>query len=221
MWINLSNFMNKYHTNDIVERLFVFWQLILAMLYGNNAPYLIDETRVDQTNVALAVYIISRVSYSVIEGAYSVFLPSYRREVVIRFLLALPTIPIWIAVFYTHYPTSLGILIAAIATEFWIFALLDTPLFERFLKSASARPFDADHWVERVQDFFIIILGEGVLNLIKGSTLGKGITGQAATGILGLAMYYFLSGLYFNGDQSRKYVHAVKRTFWRKTLWML
>ena len=221
MWIYLSNFMNKYHTNDILERLFVIWQLILAMLYGNNAPYLISETQSHQTNVALAVYLVSRFSYSMAEGIYSIFLPMYRREIMLRFLLVLPTIGVWVAVFFTHYPTSEGLLIAAVALEFWIFALLDTPMFERFLNKVDARQFDADHWVERVQDFFIIILGEGVLNLIKGSTLGKGLTGQAATGILALAMYYFLSGLYFNGDQSRRYVHAVKRTWWRKTLWML
>ena len=83
------------------------------------------------------------------------------------------------------------------------------------------KPFDADHWVERIQDFFIIILGEGVLNLIRGSPLGRGITAQAGAGVLALLMYYLLSGLYFNGDQSRKYVHAVKRTFYRKAAWVL
>ena len=39
MWKNLDEFMNKYHTNDFVERIFVIWALMLAMLYGNNAPY--------------------------------------------------------------------------------------------------------------------------------------------------------------------------------------
>ncbi len=221
MWIYLSNFMNKYHTNDILERIFVVWQLVLAMLYGNNAPFLIPEIRARQPTLSLLVYLLSPVSSTAIESVYSIFLPFYRREVFLRFLLSFPTLGLWIAVFFTDYPTSEGLLVAAIALEFWVFALLDTPMFERFLKGNTTRPFDADHWVERVQDFFIIILGEGVLNLIKGSTLGKGITGQAGTGVLALAMYYLISGLYFNGDQSRRYVHAVKRAFWRKTLWML
>ena len=58
--------------------------------------------------------------------------------------------------------------------------MVDTPLFESWLQEERPRPFDADHWVERIQDFFIIILGEGVLNLIKGSPLGRGITEQGA-----------------------------------------
>lgn len=38
----LHEFMSKYHTNNLVERLFVVWIIILAMLHGNNAPYLLD-----------------------------------------------------------------------------------------------------------------------------------------------------------------------------------
>ena len=220
MWLNLSNFMTKYHTNDMTERLFIIWQLALAMMYGNNAPYLIDETASHQTDLAVIVYLISRFSYTVLEAAYSIYLPFHRRGVLLRFLAALPTVGLWIGALYTKYPRNEGLLIAAVILEFLIYYLLETPLFEKWLKEERARPFDFDHWVERTQDFFIIILGEGVLNLIKGSPLGKGLDAQAGTGVVALAMYYMLSGLYFNGDQSRRYVHAVKRTFWRKSLWV-
>ena len=98
--------------------------------------------------------------------------------------------------------------------------LMITPPVERFLKQDHLKNFDADHWVERIQDFYIIILGEGVLSLIKGSPLGHGITDQAGTGVCALLAYYVLSGFYFNGDQSRRYVHAVRRTWWRKLLWL-
>ena len=212
--------MNKYHTNDMTERVFIIWQLTLAMIYGNNAPYLIDETTSNQTNIALIVYLISRFSYTILEAAYSIYLPFHRRGVLLRFLFALPTVGIWVGAFFTHYPRNEGLLIAAIVLEFLVYYLLETPLFEKWLREERARPFDADHWVERIQDFFVIILGEGVLNLIKGSPLGRGIDAQAGAGVLALGMYYFLSGLYFNGDQSRRYVHAVKRTFWRKSLWI-
>ena len=212
--------MTKYHTNDMTERIFIIWQLALAMVYGNNAPFLLDETISDQTNIAAIVYLISRFSYTVLEAAYSIYLPFHRRGILLRFLLALPTVGLWIGALQVRYPANEGLLIAAVVLEFGVYYLAETPIFERWLKEERARPFDADHWVERVQDFFIIILGEGVLNLIKGSPLGKGIDPQAGCGVLALGMYYFLSGLYFNGDQSRRYVHAVKRTFWRKSLWI-
>lgn len=221
MWMNLSNFMNKYHTNDTVERLFIIWQLALAMIYGNNAPDLVDDTAESQTNIPIIVYLISRFSYTVLEGAYSVYLPFHRRGALLRFLTALPTVGIWIGALYTVYPVNAGLLITAIFMEFLIYSLVETPLFEKFLREERSKVFDADHWVERIQDFFIIILGEGVLNLIKGSPLGRGITPEAGTGVVAMIIYFFLSALYFNGDQSRKYVHAVMRTFYRKALWVL
>ena len=98
---------------------------------------------------------------------------------------------------------------------------MDTPLVERLIKKKRPENLDLDHWVERIQDFYIIILGEGVMSLIKGSPLGHGITDQAGTVVLALLAYYVLSGFYFNGDQSRRYVHAVRRTWWRKMLWLL
>ena len=205
----------------MVERLFVIWQLALAMIYGNNAPYLVDDTSDDQTNIPIIVYLISKFSYTILESVYSLYLPSHRRGILLRFLLALPSVGIWIGALHAVYPVNAGLVITAIFLEFLTYSLVDTPLFERWLHEERARPFDADHWVERVQDFFIIILGEGVLNLIKGSPLGRGITTQAGAGVLALFLYFFLSGLYFNGDQSRRYVHAVKRVFYRKAIWIL
>ena len=210
--------MTKYHTNDLIERLFVVWILILAMLFGNNAPYLFDAP--DSSNVAIIVFILVLASFIIVETAYSIFIPSLRREMILRVAFTGLTLPLWIPATFTTYPTRPSLIFAAIVVEYTLAAFLATPPAERLLKQDRFESFDADHWVERIQDFFIIILGEGVMSLIKGSPLGRGITAQASTGVLALLAYYVLSGFYFNGDQSRRYVHAVRRTWWRKSLWL-
>ena len=141
MWLNLSNFMNKYHTNDLVERLFVVWQLALAMTYGNNAPYLIDDTAQNRTNIPIIVYLISKFSYTILESAYSIFLPFHRRGVLTRFLCALPALGLWFAALYTAYPTDAILLITAIFLEFLVYTVVDTPLFERLLREERAKTF--------------------------------------------------------------------------------
>lgn len=218
IWKDLQEFMSKYHTNDLVERLFVLWIIILAMLYGNNAPYLLDLR--DSSNVAIIIFLVVLGSFIVVETAYAAYIPSIRREIVLRVALTALTLPLWISATFVANPTKAGLVFAAILVEYLNAAFMATPLAERLLKQDSSEHFDADHWVERIQDFFIIILGEGVMSLIKGSPLGRGITDQAATGVLALLAYYVLSGFYFNGDQSRRYVHAVRRTWWRKLLWL-
>ena len=218
IWKDLQEFMSTYHTNDLVERLFVIWILILATLYGNNAPYFFDGR--ESSDVAVSVYLVVLASFLLVETAYSIYIPSLRREIALRVAFAGLAIPLWIPALFATYPARVGLVFAAIVLGFLTAAFLDTPLAERLLKQDRREKFDADHWVERIQDFFIIILGEGVLSLIKGSPLGRGITDQAGTGVLALIAYYVLSGFYFNGDQSRRYVHAVRRTWWRRLLWL-
>ena len=217
IWKDLQEFMGRYHTNDLVERLFVTWIIILATLYGNNAPYLLDAR--EPSNVTVVIFLVILASFIVLESAYSVFIPSLRRELALRLAAAALTMSLWIPATFVHYPIRAGLIFAAIVTEYLTSAFVATPLAERILKQQRLNNLDMDHWVERVQDFYIIILGEGVLSLIKGSPLGNGITDQAGTGVLALVAYYVLSAFYFNGDQSRRYVHAVRRTWWRKVLW--
>ena len=219
IWKDLQEFMGKYHTNDLVERLVVVWILVLATMYGNNAPYLFDKG--ERSNVAIVIFLIVQASFIVVESAYSVFLPSLRRQVAFRVFFEGLTLALWIPALFSPYYLKAGLAYAAIFSEYLVAAFMDTPLAERLIKKKRPENLDLDHWVERIQDFYIIILGEGVMSLIKGSPLGHGITDQAGTGVLALLAYYVLSGFYFNGDQSRRYVHAVRRTWWRKTLWLL
>ena len=211
--------MGRYHTNDLLERFFVIWIVILATLYGNNAPYLLDSR--ESSNIAIIIFLIVLASFIVIESAYSVFLPSIRKELALRVAFTALTLSLWIPAMFVAYPTKAGLVFAAIILQYLMAAFASTPPAERLLRKERSEDFDMDHWVERIQDFYIIILGEGVLSLVKGSPLGHGITNQASTGVLALVAYYVLSGFYFNGDQSRKYVHAVRRTWWRKSLWHL
>ena len=218
IWKDLQEFMTKYHTNDLVERLFVLWIIILAMLYGNNASYLFNGP--ESSNMAVLIFLVIQGSFLVVETAYSVYIPLLRKQLALRGALLALVLPLWIPATFFAYPARAGLVFAAIITGYWTAAFMTTPLADRLLKQDHSESFDADHWVERIQDFYIIVLGEGVLSLIKGSPLGKGITYQAGTGVLALLAYYVLSAFYFNGDQSRAYVHAVRRTWWRRLLWL-
>ena len=219
IWKFLQEYMSKYRTNDVIERTFVVWALILAMVYGNNAPYILESD--NQSNLAITVYLVFKASLTLVETYYSIHLPHIRRRVMAQTALALPILGLWIpAYWFKPYPTKAAFLFAAVTLEYWTVSILETPLAEKFLNDDRKEIFNMDHWVERVQDFYIIILGEGVLSLIRGSPLGEGLTTQAAAGVGALWIYYSLSGFYFNGDASKRYIHAVRRVWWRRFLWL-
>lgn len=68
-----------------------------------------------------------------------------------------------------------------------------------------------NHWVERINDFHILILREGVLPLIRGSPLQESMSRRAGDGVLALIAYYVLSGFCFDGDESKRYIRAVRK----------
>ncbi|KAG8525239.1 uncharacterized protein KY384_008883 [Bacidia gigantensis] len=218
LWKFLQDFMSKYATNDLIERAFVFWYLILGLLFGNNAPYLFAP-RPEQDNICIVIYLIAKASLLGLEIVYAFFIPALRRSTIIRGVFVGPLSALWLAALFVSYPGKIGLCFAAVSAEFVYTTVLSTPWGIRFLKEDDMVPHDLDHWVERIRDFFIIILGEGVLSFVRESPAERGLNQKAGTAVTALAIYYALLNIYFNGDQSRHYVHAVKRTWWRNNLW--
>lgn len=70
---------------------------------------------------------------------------------------------------------------------------------------------DAEHYTERLESFFLLMIGEGILLLIKDGALAFGVTSRFGTGALTLVCLFLLAILYFNGDMSKRYIHGVKR----------
>ena len=218
MWKFLQEFMGKYRTNDIVERMFVVWALILAMGWGNNAPYILDPE--NPSTLAITFYLVFKASMLLVEVYISLHLSHLRRRVMLQSLVAIPILGLWLPAYRYGYPKRAALMFAAVTLEYWAAAWIDTPMAERLLKDDRKEILHTGHWVDRVQDFYIIILGEGIMNLIRGSPLGKGITPTAGAGVSILWVFYVLSCLFFNGDLSKRYIHAMRRTWWRRILWL-
>lgn len=218
LWKFLQTFMSKYHTGDLIERFFIVWILFLALLFGNNAPYLLIPGP-EQSSLAVIAYLIARSSFLLLDIVYSIYLPSLRRGVLVRALTALPLAGIWIAMICVPRGIQLWLLIAVDILESLLATAVDTPLLGHYLREERAKPQDPEHWVERTREFFVIILGDGVMNLIRGSPIGRGLTPTMGVGVCALLVYYNINAYYFHGDLSRRYIHAVRRTWWRKELW--
>lgn len=147
IWIALQEFMSKYHTTGLVERLFVVWIIVLAMLYGNNAPYLLIFD--NPNNVAIVIFLVVNFSFIIVEGAFSVYIPSLRRELLLRSAFAVLTLALWIPAALTTIPRRASLVFAAIFVEYTMAATMVTPPVERLLKQDHLENFDSDHWVER------------------------------------------------------------------------
>lgn len=221
-WDHLRAFCINFFVDDILQRNFIVWILILSVLYGINAPFAFDaqgEGGKSSLTLLIVVYLILRFSFLAANVAQAFFIPYLRRQTLFKFCATIVSSALWIAAIYVHYPAKIGLLIAANAIEHPVDIFLASPIADAWLTPGWKRSTHVDHYVERHEGFFIIIIGEGVFRLIEGSPSGWGLNERTGTVIIALVMYYLLHWLYFNGDHTKQFVHALRRTWWKPVLW--
>lgn len=88
--------------------------------------------------------------------------------------------------------------------------LMQSPIGGRIQgRRRAKRVADPEHTRRRFEQFFVVCLGEGVVLLIRGSPLGISCDQHILIGCLGFLVYFFIHYIYFNGDQTKSYVHAL------------
>jgi low temperature requirement protein LtrA len=221
VWDNLRSYCINYYTDDMLQRNFMVWVLVLSVLYGVNAPYALVREGGNSLKLLIGIYLVIRVSFLVAQGYQCVFLPFLRKLWFFKVFVSLASGALWIGAIYAEYPNKITLLVVANFIEHPINVFLLSPAADRLLTPGWKREVHVEHYIERYEGFFIIILGEGVFRLIEGSPSGMGITGNSGAVIASLIMYYLLHWLYFNGDRTKTFVHALRRTWWKPVLWQM
>lgn len=214
IWNAMREFLNNYYMEDMIQRMFTFWILVLSVFYGNQLAYLPED--IDSVKVwCISTYLIILGSFLLIEEGYSIFIPWLRKLVLVQVLIRIPGVGLWIAGIYLNGPRAIGPIVAAILWEYACPMLLDSPLADRLTPGDYKKALDVTHFSTRMANFFIIVLGEGVLQLIKDGPLGRGLNGTTGTMTWVLLIYFNFSFLYFFRDGSRTYLPAVRRKGWK------
>lgn len=222
LWDQLRSFGSNFYNDDAIQRQFICWILVLAVLYGINAPYAFKpHEEKNSLMLLITVYLVARGSFVAAHGIQCIFMPFLRRQFLVIFCGTLISAGLWIPAIWVGYPAKISLLVLANAIEYPADILIASPVGERLLTGGWKKAIHFNHYIERHEGFFIIILGEGVLRLVDGSPSGMGLNGTAGTVMIVLLMYYMIHYLYFNGDQAKEFVHALRRTWWRGMLWQM
>lgn len=220
MWVALQMFLNSYFMDDILQRLLIIWVLILGLVWGNNAPYFLDSS--DRANFVIITYILAVDSLLLAELIYSIWIPWLRRQFLVTAVLLVPSTALWITLaIVDSEQVKIKLLIAAIVWDYASSTIFQSPIGSRLLGKGPQKAQDARHTIGRHENFFIIVLGEGVFLLVRGSPLERGLSEQLGRGVLAFIIYFNLNWLYFNGDHARKFTHAAYRNWYTKILWHL
>ena len=160
VWDNLRFYTSSFFIDDIVQRNFTLWILVLAVLYGVNAPFAF-ESNGEGTSLTflIVIYIITKISFVGAYGLQAIFLPFLRKQFYFQAVAALVVIGMWIGAIFVPYPHKIILLILANAVEHPILLFLSSPTADRLLTPNMRRNLDVDHCIDRHEGFFIIILG--------------------------------------------------------------
>lgn len=222
IWDYLRSYASNFYVDDVLQRMFTIWILVLALLYGINAPYAFLPNGEDTSlKLLIGIYLVASASFLAINAMQSFFLPYLRRQVLFRFITTLFTSALWIGAIWAPYPFKIVLLILANVAEIPIDVFMASPKADDHLTKGYKRSLGVEHCIERHEEFFIIILGEGVFRLVEGSPTGMGLNSASGSVLTSLLIYYVLHWLYFNGDQSKMFVHALRRTWYKPILWRL
>ncbi|TVY83535.1 hypothetical protein LSUE1_G002202 [Lachnellula suecica] len=221
VWDTLRAFCINFFVDDVIQRTFVVWILILAVVYGINAPYAFVPEGENSLRILVGTYLVTRASFLVANGIQAFFIPFLRRQFLFKACTSIAASALWIGSLYVRYPAKIGLLIAANVIEHPADIFLASPVADKYLTPGYKRATHIDHYVDRHEGFFIIILGEGVFRLVEGSPSGFGLNAKTGVVITALLMYYLLHWLYFNGDHTKQFVHALRRTWWKPVLWQM
>lgn len=207
------------HRDDLLQRLYIFLLLALSVFFGNSLAYIIEKPEPAKI-IAITLYLLIRTSLILCEAGYSIFVPWLRRIVLLTFLLYLPSFGIWIAAIYLKGDKAYGAVAAAIAVDYTIPVILNSTAMRKTFFRSYGKALDPEHFTSRMESFFIITIGEGVLQLVRDGPLGLGVTRAAGYSIWCLLIYFLLTLLYFNRDSSQQYIPAVVRDGWRTWSWI-
>ena len=163
----------------------------------------------------ISTYLIIHSSFLLIEEIYSIFIPWLRKLCIFGLIIRLPGIGFWIAAIYMPGAKAIGPVLAAIVWEYLCPLIIDSSLADRLTPIEYKRALDVNHFQSRMANFFVIVLGEGVLQLIKNGPLGRGLNATTGSMAFVLVIYYAFSFLYFVRDGSKMYIPAVRHKGWR------
>jgi low temperature requirement protein LtrA len=213
IWSSLKEFMNYYFNQDLLQRVFVIWQLALLLIYVNNCE-MVDEVQNWGAWRAIVIsYALSGITFAVILMFYSFYIKEHRFQmrlystsVVIMsscwfFIFLIPTLG-WRAIFA----------LCLFLVEQAVFCISVHPWFKRKMKLEYSTALNIEHEDERFHAFFIIAIGEFLYSICAGSPLASGWNDKLSKGISMLIMAFIFMGIYSNKDGSLKATHSLRRS---------
>ncbi|CCH45728.1 putative membrane protein [Wickerhamomyces ciferrii] len=214
IWSDLKDFMNYYFNDDLLQRGFVIWLLVLLITFDNNCEF-IDLGDDDENTLWICVgcYSMARLSLSAMLLFYSFFIHEHKIQMRLYGISLIITSLSWFWIFQIHNDSYKWIFAGfMLVIEQVIFCFSVLPWTKRKLGLEYSTALNIEHEDERFSGFVIIGIGELLYNIVSGSPLQKGLNERLTKGLSILIMGYLIMGIYNHKDGCLRATHALRRS---------
>ncbi|CDK26579.1 unnamed protein product [Kuraishia capsulata CBS 1993] len=218
VWADIKDFMDYYFNEDLSQKLYILWIIILLTIYSNNTSTVLESHA--ETAMCVVPYMLCRFSLAISQLIYSLFIPQHRFQMRFHATSILITTWLWIPVIFGSTRLKIGLTLMNLVLEHIGFTVAYHGWTRRLFKLKYSTAVNIEHEVERVSAFYVIAIGEFLYKVVTGGALGAGFTARLARGIMLLVIAYVLLWLYFNGEGSLRAVHALRRSSHTAMLWI-
>lgn len=218
VWADIKDFTNYYYSEDLSQKTYILWILILLTLSVNSHTAVLEGSH----GAALTVvpYILCRLSLAVSLLVYSFFIMEHRQQMRLYFVFLICTCCLWIPVIFISTRAKVAVSFIAIFCEQATFCIVFHPRTKRYMKLTMSTALNIEHEVERLASFVTIAIGEFLYKVVASLPLGIGFTAAFGRGCFLLITAYNLFWLYFNGGTTAKAVHPLRHSAFRAITWI-
>ncbi|OQE21773.1 hypothetical protein PENSTE_c011G07966 [Penicillium steckii] len=210
VWSDIRELMNSFYNDDLLQRLLILWLMAVLVVYGNNAP-MVDED-IGAMRAAVGSYMVARITCNLAHLVFSFADYHHRRQQRLWVGLSTICLCIYIPLYFEDVPVRGKIAAAAVAVSLeeitWIFCYC--PAAKKLLRVKYSTAVDVPHEIDRFAAFYIIVLGEFLYLIVKGSNAAIGLNERLLRAVWTLVIAFCLNWLYTHADGSMESTHPLR-----------
>lgn len=210
IWADIKDFTNYYYNEDLSQKAYIFWILVLLTLYANSHENILEN--VEGAAYTIVPYILARLSLAASFFIYSLYIPEHRPQQRLYGFLLITTSCLWIPVIFIGTRAKIGVSVAIMALEQLSFIVAFHPYTKKLMKISMSTALNIEHEVERFSAFTTIAIGEYLYKLVASNPLGPGLSYKFARGVFTLIIAYCLFWFYNYGSSCQRATHALRNT---------
>lgn len=218
VWADVKDFTNYYYSEDLSQRFYIMWILVLLALSVNSHSAVLESTA--GAAYTIVPYMLCRLSLAVTHLIYSFYIPEHRPQQRLYFCFLMVTTCLWIPVIFVSTRKKIAIAVVAIVLEHVTICVVYHPRTKKLMKLSTSTALNLEHEVERCATFVVIAIGEFLIKVVLDNPLGVGITDAYGRGVFLLIIAYALFWIYFNGGTNQCATHPCRHSALRAMLWL-